>query len=143
MYHKYSSNYRRSTILFSISNFSVLPIGHEFKTLIIYPIASSLAQGSTDPAGRTRSPAPPSEFPRAAMAGASACPEPRSTRRRKTALERRQQSTRSEARRLLWACKAMTLVHNHRGGELGQFGRALQKALQEVLLLADQVPRFL
>ena len=51
-------------------------------------------------------------------------------RRRKTAQERRQQAQRADARRFLWACKALSLVHEHRGGELGRFGSALYLALQ-------------
>ena len=51
-------------------------------------------------------------------------------RRRKTASERRQQATRSEARRLLWACKALASVQTHRGGGLGSFGIAFLHALQ-------------
>ena len=69
------------------------------------------------------------------MSGAAASPQlqagigPRWPRRRKTASERRQQATRSEARRLLWACKALAMVHTHRGGGLGPFGIALHQAL--------------
>ena len=55
---------------------------------------------------------------------------PRWPRRRKTASERRQQAMRSEARRLLWACKALALVQTHRGGGLGSFGTAFLHALR-------------
>ena len=54
-------------------------------------------------------------------------------RRRKTAAERRLQAARADARRLLWACKALASLQTHRGGELGRFGTALQTAFQTVL----------
>ena len=57
---------------------------------------------------------------------------PRGTqRRRKTALERRQQTHRAEARRLIWMTKALSSVGAHRGGALGYFGAVLLKAVQE------------
>ena len=49
--------------------------------------------------------------------------------RKKSAAERRAQRLRAEGRRLQHALAAFNEVHNHRGGQLTKFGRALRESL--------------
>ena len=51
------------------------------------------------------------------------------SRRRKTAAERRAQQLRSDGRTMLRVASMLSGISSHRGNELGRVGRALQQAL--------------